>query len=255
MGSQVPASTRFAGDIEERDTRATNRPLGWTSIAESHQQMTTSQPSADHDRQQAAEFLAAALAGSSASLGELLDRHRNYLVLLATPQLAGVGRKRCSESDLVQETFLEAARDFVAFRGTTLPQFQAWLRRILSNNMLAFLERHVWADKRDVRREQSLHTVAASLDHSVVRLESFVVGPMDSPSECAMRREDALRIADAIASLPEDYREIIVLRTFQGLSFDDAASSMGRTAGALRMLWMRALKLLETRLTGDGPND
>lgn len=49
MGSQVPASTRFAGDIEERDTRATNRPLGWTSIAESHQQMTTSQPSADHD--------------------------------------------------------------------------------------------------------------------------------------------------------------------------------------------------------------
>ena len=137
---------------------------------------------------EARELLAAALAGSGASLGDLLDRHRNYLILLATPQLVGPGRKRCSESDIVQETFLEAHRDFAAFRGTTLPQFQAWLRRILSNNILTFLERHVWAEKRDVRREQSLHTVAEGLDCSAINLESFVAGSTDSPSECAMRR-------------------------------------------------------------------
>ena len=188
---------------------------------------------------EARELLAAALAGSGASLGDLLDRHRNYLILLATPQLVGPGRKRCSESDIVQETFLEAHRDFAAFRGTTLPQFQAWLRRILSNNILTFLERHVWAEKRDVRREQSLHTVAEGLDCSAINLESFVAGSTDSPSECAMRRED---------SLPDDYREIIILRTFQGLSFDEAAASMDRTAGALRMLWMRALESVRARL-------
>ena len=210
--------------------------------------MTASRSQTDHDRQQAAELLTAALAGSGESLGELLDRHRNYLALLATPQLAGPGRKRCSESDIVQETFLEAHRDFAAFRGTTLPQFQAWLRRILGNNILAFLERHVWAEKRDVRREQSLHTVAEGLACSAISLESLVVGSGESPSECAMRREDSLKLADAIASLPDDYREIIMLRTFQGLSFDEAAASMGRTAGALRMLWMRALESLRTRL-------
>ena len=197
---------------------------------------------------EATELLAAALAGSGASLGNLLDRHRNYLILLATPQLVGPGRKRCSESDIVQETFLEAHRDFAAFRGTTLPQFQAWLRRILSNNVLAFLERHVWAEKRDVRREQSLHTVAEGLDCSAINLESFIAGSADSPSECAMRREDSLVLADAIASLPDDYREIIMLRTFQGLSFDEAAASMDRTAGALRMLWMRALESVRARL-------
>ena len=186
---------------------------------------------------EATELLAAALAGSGASLGNLLDRHRNYLILLATPQLVGPGRKRCSESDIVQETFLEAHRDFAAFRGTTLPQFQAWLRRILSNNVLAFLERHVWAEKRDVRREQSLHTVAAGLDCSAINLESFIAGSADSPSECAMRREDSLVLADAIASLPDDYREIIMLRTFQGLSFDEAAASRGK--GASHQIWAR----------------
>jgi RNA polymerase sigma-70 factor (ECF subfamily) len=217
--------------------------------------MSASSSSNDHDRQQAAELLAAALSGSGESLGDLLDRHRNYLVLLTTPQLVGPGRKRCSESDIVQETFLEAHRDFAAFRGTTLPQFQAWLRRILGNNILAFLERHVWAEKRDVRREQSLQTVAEGLACSAIHLESFVVGSGDSPSECAMRREDSLRIADAIASLPEDYREIIVLRTFQGLSFDEAAASMDRTAGALRMLWMRALESLRTQLDESWRND
>ena len=86
------------------------------------------------------------------------------------------------------------------------------------------------------------------LDCSAINLESFIAGSADSPSECAMRREDSLVLADAIASLPDDYREIIMLRTFQGLSFDEAAASMDRTAGALRMLWMRALESVRTRL-------
>ena len=210
--------------------------------------MSPSESNENRVSYEARELLAAALTGSGASLGDLLDRHRNYLILLATPHLVGPGRKRCSESDIVQETFLEAHRDFAAFRGTTLPQFQAWLRRILSNNILTFLERHVWAEKRDVRREQSLHTVAEGLDCSAINLESFVAGSTDSPSECAMRREDSLVLADAIASLPDDYREIIILRTFQGLSFDEAAASMDRTAGALRMLWMRALESVRARL-------
>ena len=51
-------------------------------------------------------------------------------------------------------------------------------------------------------------------------------------------------MADRMARLPAHYRDVIVLRNLEGLSFDEVASRMGRTPGAVRLLWLRALEKL-----------
>jgi RNA polymerase sigma-70 factor (ECF subfamily) len=59
-----------------------------------------------------------------------------------------------------------------------------------------------------------------------------------------VRREDEILLADALAELPADYRDVIVIRHIEGLPFEEVAQRMGRSAGAVRMLWLRALKRL-----------
>jgi RNA polymerase sigma-70 factor, ECF subfamily len=185
-----------------------------------------------------------ACAGSNSSLGRLLTLYSNYLKLLVTAQLDERLKGRVSASDIVQESFLEAHRDFKQFRGETPGEFVVWLRRIVVNNILRMVEQHVLTGKRDVRREVSMEEMGRRLEQSTVRLETLIAVESNSPSGCAQQREDEIRLADAIAQLPSDYREVIVLRHIEGLPFEEVGQRMQRTAGAVRMLWLRALKLL-----------
>ena len=65
-----------------------------------------------------------------------------------------------------------------------------------------------------------------------------------SPSASAARRDLGVVLSDALAELSEDHREVIVLHHLEGLDWDEVARRMARTAGAVRMLWTRALKQL-----------
>ena len=190
------------------------------------------------------KLFASAQQGSTPCLGRLLTLYSNYLKLLISAQLDDRLRVRVSPSDIVQETFFEAHRDFHQFRGQSPGEFVAWLRRILVNNILRVVEQHMQAEKRDVRREVSLHEIGRRLEQSTARLETLLAQQGDSPSGCAQRREQEILLADALADLPGDYQQVILLRHIEGLSFDDVALRMDRSAGAVRMLWLRALERL-----------
>ena len=194
------------------------------------------------------QLFTSARAGSNSSLGRLLTLYSNYLKLLVTAQLDDRLRGRVSPSDIVQESFFEAHRDFGQFRGQTPGEFVVWLRRIVVNNILRMVEQHVLTEKRDVRREVSMEEIGRRLEQSTVRLETLLAVEDDSPSGCAVQREDEIRLADTLAQLPADYREVIVLRHIEGLPFDEVGQRMQRSAGAVRMLWLRALKLLREQL-------
>jgi len=198
------------------------------------------------------ELLERAQSGSKESLGHLLQLYTNYLKLLVLAQLERNLRVRVSPSDVVQETFFEAHRDFVQFRGSTSNEFLAWLRRILVNNLSRVVEQHVLAEKRDVRREVSLERLATALEQSTARLEAVLPDPGSSPSAGAHRRELQLVLADQLAELPIDYRDVIVLRHIEALPFEEVGRRMERSAGAVRMLWLRAVKLLRERLESRG---
>ncbi|MCA9237360.1 MAG: sigma-70 family RNA polymerase sigma factor [Planctomycetales bacterium] len=198
--------------------------------------------------QDAEVLLSQALSGSRECFGRLLSLYRNYLKLLVVAQLEKTLRRRLSPSDVVQETFLEANRDFGQFRGTSAGEFCAWLRRILVNNVHRAVEQHVLAAKRSVHREVSLDAVANSLEQSTVRLDSILAESIASPSARLQQNEQQLALANCLASLPADYREVIVLRHLQSLPFEAIGQHMERSAGAVRMIWLRAIRELRERM-------
>ncbi len=193
-------------------------------------------------------LLAAARDGSIESLGQLLQTYVSYLKLLAQTQLVANVRVRVSPSDVVQETLLEAHRDFGKFRGGSEGEFLAWLRQILVNNLSRAVEQHLLADKRDVRREVSLEHLGASLERSTLRLGAVLADNLPSPSSNAQTQESLTALADALIELSPDYRTVIILRHLEGLPFSMVAERMQRTAGATRMLWLRAMDQLRERL-------
>ncbi len=179
--------------------------------------------------------------GSVNSLGELLQLYRNYLTVLASTQIDNRLRRRMSTSDLVQETMLAAHRDFGQFRGGSEGEFVAWLRKILCNSLSHAVEKHVHAKKRDLRREVALERVAKNIDDSMMRLSRLAVDRAPTPSQVMARSELATELADQLAKLKDSYRDVIVYRNLQSLSFEEIGGRMDIKPGAARMLWLRAI--------------
>lgn len=194
-------------------------------------------------------LLLAAKRGDAESLGKLLELYRHYLRILSTTQIDRRLCSRLSPSDVVQETLFEAHRDFVAFRGMSEGEFVCWLRQILVNNLARAVEKHLIAGKRDVRREVSIDNTRTALERSNARLRSLLVDSGHSPSADAERREHAVLLADVLTELSENHREVIVLRNLEGLSFAEVAGRLGRSPGATRMLWLRAIEQLRKKLS------
>src|SRR4051795_4600725 len=193
--------------------------------------------------------------GSRSSLGSLLEQYRNYLVVLAGTQIEKRLQRRVSPSDVVQETMLRAHKNFAQFRGTTEPELLAWLRQILVNNLAHFVEQHMLAARRDVRREVSIERLGVALEQSTIQLAALVPAQGKSPSMAVQQREEAVVLADRLSQLSDDYREVLVLRNLQGLPFDAVAKRIGRSVGATRMLWLRAIEKLRTLYRSDDSSE
>ncbi len=188
--------------------------------------------------------------GEPAAREKLLASYRSYLTCLAAAQLGRHLRAKCDPSDLVQQTLLEAHRDFAAFEGNQEGELLAWLRRILAHNLFNEARRYN-AQQRDAARELSLDQMHAGLNHSSLALGHCLADHGPSPSSLAQQRERAVVLADALAGLPEDYRNVLLLRVFEGLSAEEVAQRMDRSPGAIRMLQKRALAALRQRLTDE----
>ena len=185
--------------------------------------------------------------GDAGARERLFTRYLGYLQLLARAQLGRHLRGKCDPSDVVQMTLLEAHRDFAAFQGCHEPELLAWLRRILSHNLFNEARRFA-AQQRDATREVSLDQVRAGVENSSMILARGLAANTPSPSQAAVHREDAVRLAIAVSGLPDDYQTVLLLRVFEELPAEEVALRMGRTAGAVRMLQMRALEALREKL-------
>jgi len=144
-------------------------------------------------------------------------------------------------SDLVQETMLAAQESFRQFQGGTERELLGWLRQILINSLHDAMETHLQAKKRDMRREVSIEQVSAALDQSVLNFANVLASPGPSPSAQIRQRERSVLLANQLARLKPDYRDVIVLRNLQGLPFEEVALRMNRKPSAVRMLWLRAI--------------
>jgi RNA polymerase sigma-70 factor (ECF subfamily) len=191
------------------------------------------------------KLLRRAQAGDNAARGELLELYRNYLTLLARLQIGRRLQGKVDDADLVQETFLNAHRDFASFRGTTEGEFMAWLRQILAANLAQLVRRYLGTQRRDVRLERDL---AGELDKSSQALGHGLPASSSTPSQRAARREQAVLLADALGRLPGDYREVIILRYLERLPLADVAARMRRSVDSVKKLWTRGLVQLRRAL-------
>jgi RNA polymerase sigma-70 factor (ECF subfamily) len=174
--------------------------------------------------------------------------YRNYLELLARLQIGRRLQSKVDAADLVQETFLDAHASFADFRGETEQELVAWLRRVLAFNLASLVRRYRGTQRRDVALEREL---AGELDQSSQALDHGFVAGSSSPSQQASRREQAVVLADALGRLPPDYREVIVLRQLEGLTFPEVARQMNRSQESVKKLWVRGLARLRGALEGE----
>jgi len=193
------------------------------------------------------ELIEAAVTGDDGAFGRLLARYSNYLTLLARVEVGRRLQGKLDPADLVQETFLEAHRHFPSFRGATEPEFVGWLRRILAGVLANTVRRYFGTRARDPRLEQDLQI---GIDQSSCVLGSQLISPGSSPSESAARREQAVLFADALDRLSEDYREVIVLRHLEGLTFTAVGERMGRSVDSVEKIWLRAVAKLRKTVEG-----
>ena len=131
--------------------------------------------------------------------------------------------------DLVAETFLRVWTQLPTLRESQ--RFEAWCFRIAH---------HVAVDAVRARRPEDSDSVLGVIEQQVFR----------GPSEAAQAIEDRDALDAALAELPEDYREVLVLRFLAGRSTAETAAQMGRGPDAIRALQHRAIIRLRAVIAG-----
>ncbi len=192
--------------------------------------------------QSVSELIRQARQGDVQCRERLFGLCRSYLGFVARSQVESCLRAKVDASDLVQETMLEAYRDFERFEGGTEQEWLAWLKRILAHNAADFVRRYRGTAKRRAGREVAFRHPA---DSTTAGGAPEPAAPCATPSQEFLQIDAELRMTAALAELPPDYQEVIVLRNLQRLPFNEVADRMERSRPAVQMLWMRAIRKLQ----------
>jgi RNA polymerase sigma-70 factor (ECF subfamily) len=182
--------------------------------------------------------------GDQEALGRLLEAQRAALHHLAERQLSGRIAVRVDASDVIQQTFLEAHRNFRQFAGADARELAAWLQRILDHNVAGAIRDHALLQKRNVHRDRSMDDSHGG----VASLKQQLDAGLSSPSQKAIRGEEAQRLAQALAVLPDDQREAVRLRHLEGWALADIARHLGRSPAATAGLIKRGMQVLRRQL-------
>jgi RNA polymerase sigma-70 factor, ECF subfamily len=186
------------------------------------------------------ELVRRAQNGDGSAFAELVSRHQRQLYRLAL-------RMTGSEADaqeVLQEAFLNAYQKLPNFRGEA--QFSSWLYRIAANSALMRLRR-----KR--RAPDALADQPLELQGPRFSAEGYLDPPPRSDwsqraDEKMMDRELGSAIDQAVASLPEDYRTVFLLKDVDGLSNEDIAAALELTVPAVKSRLHRARLSLREKL-------
>ena len=181
------------------------------------------------------------------AVGRALEGCRQYLLMMTERTLGNDLRVKVAASDIVQETILEGYRDFGRFRGHDGDELRAWLYCILRHNLANAADRYRGAAKRRIDREVSLDA-----DSTVGLAAGHLPATTPTPSQHAIRREQAQALADALRRLPETDRRVLAWRHQEQLPFEEIGRRLGGSAEAARKRWARAVDRLRWIVEQDG---
>ena len=180
---------------------------------------------------------------------QLFERHRPALRSAVGLRFDQTLRGRADPSDVVQETQMEAFRRLPQYLADAAMPFHLWLRRMARERLIMLRRRHLGASCRAVGRELPLP------EQSSVMLARNLLASEKSPSQEVSQRELAERVRQAMSELPEHDLEILLMRTFEALTFEEIACMLDIEATAARKRHGRALLRLHRRLAAHGVSE
>ena len=183
--------------------------------------------------------------GETEALGELLAAFQNQLALQAKIQLRSQLREKVSESDVVQQTYINAFRGFSTFRGTTQEELAAWLRQILTFSVANQIRQFTATASRDTSLERNIQSV---IEQSSQTLDKSLHSAVKSPSSVVCSHERAARLTAALQQLAPKYRDVIMSRCFDELTFPEIARKMRVSEDSVQKLWWRGISKLQHQL-------
>ena len=192
----------------------------------------------------ASDLIGRLRAGDRPALAELFDRHRERLRRMVDLRMDHRLRARLDASDVLQEAYLDVARDLDAYLADPVLSPLLWLRLHVGRRLTTLHRQHLGTRMRDAALEISLYRDALP-EASSAALASMLLGRQTSPTQAAQRAERLLRVQEALNTLDPIDREILALRHFEQLGRAEAAGALGisQEAGAKR--YYRALKRLK----------
>lgn len=188
------------------------------------------------DRQETTRLLQQAKNGAAGAMDALYERVAGKLLALIRLRLGRSLRAQLESRDILQATFLKSFEHLWQFEQGDGPSLMAWLARIAENEIRDRVD-YQNRQRRDVRLEVPLDTAHVG-----------VVAAMRSALTQMLIDERARRLEDALESLEPHYREVIILRCYEELSFPEIGARLGKSEDASRMLFARAMAALTMRM-------
>lgn len=186
------------------------------------------------------ELVLRAQGGDRAALDRLIERYRERVLKIVRLRLGTKLREQVDSEDILQETFITAVRKLESFEMRDEASLIHWLARLAERQIIAVADYH-GARKRDHGRNVSLSGTVRT-DDGASRTQVFFATDTTQPLARLARAEEGKIVEDCLARLPEEYRELILLRNYAGASWETVAEETGRPSpAAARMMHARAM--------------
>ena len=195
--------------------------------------------------------LARASQGDQDARAQLLEQHRDQLKRMVSLRLDRRVLKRVDPSDIIQETLSQADRKLDEYLRERPIPFYPWLRQLAWDQLVTAFRRHMFAHRRSANREDFVPDLS---DESVAELATYLCDLSEEPLRKLLRAEAQGRLRDALGQLPEQDREILVLRYLEQLSTADTAAVLNLGLSAVKTRHLRAIERLR-ELLGNQPLD
>lgn len=180
------------------------------------------------------------------ALAQFIELRRRPLLAYIERHMGPALRRKVEPDDIVQEVASDSLRSLASIELGDRDPF-SWLCQIAERRIIDAHRHHFGAQKRAAGREVSLDAPAGG-DSSRAGLINLLVASMTSASQAFSKGQKQLRIAEAIAGLPEDQRQALHWRYVEGLPSKLIADRLGKSDGAVRVMLTRSLAKLQTLL-------
>lgn len=192
-------------------------------------------PRTSEDRERDRDLVGRAQKGDRKAFRELFERHHKRAYAVAY----GVLKNKQDALDVVQEAFVKVHKHLESFQGSS--SFYTWLYRIVMNLAIDQLRRRKTA--RPVEYDDAIAREGDSAD------DSILPRMMDSnPRKAAIRRELMQRVEQALQTLPEYHRQVIVLREIEGMSYEEMAEALEVPKGTIMSRLFHARRKMQVAL-------